>query len=114
MSGKLRSRLDERGLPHVLPRRSLEPVTRISFCYLKTQDNGLPQACIDQALRVRPHEGQVLFEAANQAELDGDKSRAMQLRQQCFAECPSERGRVLNVLLPMMSAVAVAVQSPVV
>ena len=23
----------------------------------------------------------------------------MQLRQQCFAECPSERGRVLNVLL---------------
>jgi hypothetical protein len=31
----------------------------------------------------------------------------MQLQQQCFAECPSERGRVLNVLLPMMSAVAV-------
>ena len=78
-----------------------------STSFLKTQDNGLPQACIDQALRVRPREGQVLFEAANQAELDGDKSRAMQLRQQCFAECPSERGRVLNVLLPMMSAVAV-------
>ena len=74
--------------------------------FLNTQDSGLPQACINQALLVRPHEGQVLFEAANQAELDGDKSRAMQLRQQCFAECPSERGRVLNVLLPMMSAVA--------
>ncbi len=75
--------------------------------FLKTQDSGLPQACINQALRIRPHEGQVLFEAANQAELDGDPTRAMQLRQQCFAECPSERGRVLNVLLPMMSAVAV-------
>lgn len=73
--------------------------------FLKTQDSGLPQACIDQALRVRPHEGQVLFEAANQAEMNGDKKRAMQLRQQCFAECPSERGRVLNVLLPMVSGV---------
>jgi O-antigen ligase len=75
--------------------------------FLNTQDSRLPTACINQALRVRPHEGQVLFEAANQAELDGDQTRAMQLRQQCFAECPSERGRVLNVLLPMMSAVAV-------
>ena len=75
--------------------------------FLNTQDSGLPQACINQALRVRPHEGQVLFEAANQAELSGNATRAMQLRQQCFAECPSERGRVLNVLLPMMSAVAV-------
>ena len=75
--------------------------------FLNTQDSRLPTACINQALRVRPHEGQVLFEAANQAELDGNQTRAMQLRQQCFAECPSERGRVLNVLLPMMSAVAV-------
>ncbi len=75
--------------------------------FLNTQDSGLPQACIDQALRVRPHEGQVLFEAANQAEMNGDENRAMQLRQQCFAECPSERGRVLNVLLPMVSGVDV-------
>ena len=75
--------------------------------FLNTQDSRLPTACINQALRVRPHEGQVLFEAANQAQLDGDQTRAMQLQQQCFAECPSERGRVLNVLLPMMSAVAV-------
>jgi tetratricopeptide (TPR) repeat protein len=74
--------------------------------FLNTQDSRLPTACITQALRIRPHEGQVLFEAANQAELDGDSKLAMQLRQQCFAECPSERGRVLNVLLPMMSAVA--------
>ena len=74
--------------------------------FLNTQDSGLPQACINQALRVRPHEGQVLFEAANQAELSGKTNRAMQIRQQCFAECPSERGRVLNVLLPMISAVS--------
>ncbi|MDB4365982.1 O-antigen ligase family protein, partial [Pirellulales bacterium] len=55
--------------------------------FLNTQDSGLPQACINQALRVRPHEGQVLFEAANQAELSGKTNRAMQIRQQCFAEC---------------------------
>ena len=92
---------------------TLNPFSGTAWCvlastsFLKTTDNGLPQACIDQSLRVRPHEGQVLFEAANQAEIDGAQKRAMQLRQQCFAECPSERGRVLNVLLPMMSAVAV-------
>jgi O-antigen ligase len=73
--------------------------------FLNTQDTRLPQACIKQALRVRPHEGQVLFEAANQAELDGSPARAMQLRKQCFAECPSERGRILNVLIPMMSGI---------
>ncbi|MDA7899109.1 O-antigen ligase family protein [Pirellulales bacterium] len=73
--------------------------------FLNTQDSRLPQACIKQALRVRPHEGQVLFEAANQAELDGSPARAMQLREQCFAECPSERGRILNVLIPMMSGI---------
>ncbi len=73
--------------------------------FLNTQDSHLPQACIKQALRVRPHEGQVLFEAANQAELDGSPARAMQLREQCFAECPSERGRILNVLIPMMSGI---------
>ena len=73
--------------------------------FLNTQDSRLPQACIKQALRVRPHEGQVLFEAANQAELDGSPAHAMQLREQCFAECPSERGRILNVLIPMMSGI---------
>ncbi len=73
--------------------------------FLTTQDSGLPQACINQALSVRPHQGQVLFEAANQAELDGDANRAMLLRQQCFAECPSERYRILNVLFPMISAI---------
>lgn len=78
-----------------------------AISFLNTQDTALPQACISQALRVRPHDGQVLFEAANQAELDGDADFAIRLRQQCFAECPSERGRVLNVLLPMMPAVSV-------
>jgi O-antigen ligase/tetratricopeptide (TPR) repeat protein len=91
---------------------TLNPFSGTAWCvlastsFLKTQDNGLPQACIDQALRVRPHEGQVLFEAANQAEIVGDLTRAMQLRQQCFAECPSTRGNVLDVLLPMISAIS--------
>ena len=75
-----------------------------AVAFLHQPNPALPQACIDQALRVRPHDGQVLFEAAVQAELDGDAARTIRLRQQCFAECPSQRSRILNVLLPMMPA----------
>ena len=77
-----------------------------AVAFLHQPDPTLPQACIDQALTVRPHDGQVLFEAAVQAELDGDAAKARRLRQQCFAECPSQRSRILNVLLPMMPATA--------
>ncbi len=77
-----------------------------AVAFLHQPDPALPQACIAQALRVRPHDGQVLLEAAVQAELDGDTARASQLRQQCFSECPSQRSRILNVLLPMMPATA--------
>ena len=88
---------------------TLNPFSGTAWCvlastsFLNTQDSEFTsQACINQAIRVRPHEGQVLFEAANQVEIVGIPDRAMQLRRQCFAECPSERGRVLNVLIPMM------------
>jgi O-antigen ligase len=77
-----------------------------ALAFLHRPNPDLPRACIAQALKVRPHDGQVLFEAAVQAELDGDDDRAMQLRQQCFAECPSQRSRILNVLLPLMPATA--------
>ena len=77
-----------------------------AVAFLHQPDPALAQACIDQALTVRPHDGQVLFEAAVQAELDGDPAKASHLRQQCFAECPSQRSRILNVLLPMMPATA--------
>lgn len=89
---------------------TLNPFAGDAWCvlaavaFLSQPDQALPQACIAQALRVRPHDGQVLFEAAVQAELDGDAARASRLRQQCFAECPSQRSRILNVLLPMMPA----------
>ena len=77
-----------------------------ALAFLHQPNPSLPQACIEQALRVRPHDGQVLFEAAVQAELDGENDRAMRLRQQCFAECPSQRRRILSVLLPLMPATA--------
>ena len=74
--------------------------------FLQSSNLDLPKVCIDQALCVRPHEGYVLFEAAKQALLDGDREHSIELLQQCFAECPSTRGNVLDVLLPMISAVS--------
>jgi len=77
-----------------------------AVAFLQQPSPDLARACIDQALRVRPHDGQVLFEAAVRAELDGNTTESLQLYQQCFAECPSERWRIVNVLLPMMPAAA--------
>ena len=77
-----------------------------AVAFLQESSAGLPQACINQALQVRPHDGQVLFEAAVQAELDGDTAESLRRYQQCFAECPSQRWRIVNVLLPLMHATA--------
>lgn len=77
-----------------------------AVAFLQRPSPDLARACIDQALRVRPHDGQVLFEAAVRAELDGNTTESLQLYQQCFAECPSERWRIVNVLLPLMPATA--------
>ncbi len=77
-----------------------------AVAFLQQPSPDLARACIDQALRVRPHDGQVLFEAAVRAELDGNTAESLRLYQQCFAECPSERWRIVNVLLPLMPATA--------
>ncbi|NDH95788.1 MAG: hypothetical protein EBZ13_14925, partial [Planctomycetia bacterium] len=56
-----------------------------AVAFLQQPSPDLARACIDQALRVRPHDGQVLFEAAVRAELDGNTTESLQLYQQCFA-----------------------------
>ena len=77
-----------------------------AVAFLQEPSAALSRACINQALQVRPHDGQVLFEAAVQAELDGDTAESLRRYQQCFAECPSQRRRILSVLLPLMPATA--------
>ena len=56
-----------------------------NLSFLESFEPELPRRCIAQALAVRPHDGTVLFEAARQAELDGDEGRANELRRECFA-----------------------------
>lgn len=59
---------------------------------------------IDQACVVRPHNGQVLFEAGNAALINGDTERAWSLWRQSFAASRSQRQMVLRALLHAVPA----------
>lgn len=84
---------------------------RLSF--LESLDPELPRRCIEQALRVQPHEGIVLFAAAWQATLDGAGDLATARWQKLFALSPSLRNTVANLLLPRITAdEAVAMLAP--
>lgn len=64
----------------------------------------LATACIGQAFRVRPASSLVLFEAANQALIDGHADRATALWQASFAADARQRGRIVAILQPSMSS----------
>jgi len=64
-------------------------------------------ACVSQALRVRPANAVVLFEAAAQAALDGDHNRAIELWRTSFAADPRQRTRIIALLLPQASSAEV-------
>lgn len=84
-----------------------------NLSFLESFEAELPRRCIAQALTVRPHDGTVLFEAARQAELDGDREQAAVLRRRCFAESTEHRELILNLLRPKISAgEAVALLDP--
>jgi O-antigen ligase/tetratricopeptide (TPR) repeat protein len=84
-----------------------------NLAFLESFDAELPRRCIAQALAVRPHDGTVLFEAARQAELDGDTSRANALWRDCFARSAEHRDVILNLLRTKISAVeAIALLEP--
>jgi tetratricopeptide (TPR) repeat protein len=75
-----------------------------NLAFLESFDAELPRRCIAQALAVRPHDGTVLFEAARQAELDGDDARANDLRRECFAVSAEHRDLILNLLRTQITA----------
>ena len=84
-----------------------------NLSFLESFEPELPRRCIAQALAVRPHDGTVLFEAARQAELDGDEGRANELRRECFALSAEHRDLILNLLRTKISAdEAVALLDP--
>lgn len=75
-----------------------------NLAFLESFDAEVPRRCIIQALAVRPHDGTVLFEAARQAELDGDNDRAGALWRRSFAVSSEYRAVILNLLRTKISA----------
>ena len=75
-----------------------------NLAFLETFEPQLPQRCLAQALIVRPHSGTVLFEAARQAELDGDVEQAVAYQRECFHISSEHRTMILNLLRTKISA----------
>ena len=74
-----------------------------NLAFLQTRPE-LSTACVAQAMRVRPASSLVLFEAANQALIDGDPERADALWRESFAADTRQRGRIIALLLPRISS----------
>jgi tetratricopeptide (TPR) repeat protein len=75
-----------------------------NLAFLESPYEEVPKQCISQAMRVRPFFGTVLYEAARQAQFNGDTAAVASICQKCFAVSPSQRGRILPLLLPLVSA----------
>jgi tetratricopeptide (TPR) repeat protein len=74
------------------------------LAFLEGGGTSLAGTCVAQALNVRPTSATVIFEAANQALLDGDAARAIELWRSSFVADPRQRGRIISILLPRVSA----------
>ncbi len=67
--------------------------------FVEGQPAPSPVACVEQALRVRPFDGTVLFEAGQEALLSGDLDRALELWRRSF-QCGSyHQQRLFNLLV---------------
>jgi O-antigen ligase/tetratricopeptide (TPR) repeat protein len=72
--------------------------------FLGDESGPSPSRLLMQALLVRPNDSLVLFEAANEAALDGDVERAVDLWRRSFAADSRQRQRIIAVLLPRLSS----------
>lgn len=69
-----------------------------ALSFLNSPDRAQGLAFIEQAVLVRPADGRVLFEAGNQAALEGDQNRAIAWWRRSFATGPAMRGQILGIL----------------
>ncbi len=74
------------------------------LAFLDSSSAQLKHAYVDQALRVRPHEGVVLFAAGGEAALAGDITRALELWKRAFHQAPDQQTRIIELLAPQMPA----------
>ncbi len=74
------------------------------LAFLEGSSETAAQACIDQALRVRPYHGAVLLAAGNEAAFDGDIPRGLQYWKAAFHQDPEYQSQIIELLAPQMSA----------
>jgi len=74
------------------------------LAFLRDDAEPSPSRLLAQALLVRPNDSLVLFEAANEAALEGDAEQAVQLWRRSFAADGRQRQRIIAVLRPRLSS----------
>jgi O-antigen ligase len=74
------------------------------LAFLRDDAGPSPSRLLAQALLVRPNDSLVLFEAANEAALEGDVERAVELWRRSFAADGRQRQRIIAVLRPRLSS----------
>jgi O-antigen ligase/tetratricopeptide (TPR) repeat protein len=80
----------DRALGHVRRAMALCPLQGRGYlylaelCFLENAGEGWKRACIEQALRIRPFDGEVLYAAATEALLAGDYDRWLEFARRSF------------------------------
>ena len=77
------------------PLRGRAYLALAELSFLCGDQGALGQACIEQALRVRPLDGAVLLAASQEASLAGDHRRAMEYAKLAFQSGPRQRRQVI-------------------
>ena len=72
--------------------------------FLVDQRGELHAACINQAQRVRPYDGMVLFALGARLAADGDIETALELWHQAFHHDPGVRRQIVNALIQKVQA----------
>jgi hypothetical protein len=69
------------------------------LAFLDGAGDSCKKACVEQALRVRPHDAYVLYTAANEAWMAGDPEQWLDYAQRAFRGGPAFQKRVINDLI---------------
>jgi tetratricopeptide (TPR) repeat protein len=81
------------------------------LCFLQGASPAAKPAYIEQALKVRPHDGKVLFAAGNEAALAGDLRKAIGYWKQSFQSGPDEQAQLIDLFAGNHVPVAFLLQS---
>ena len=100
----------DRALYHTRKALSLSPMQGRGYLYLAElsflvgADAGIVRACIEQALRVRPFDGDVLFASASESLRRGDSEQWVQYSKRAFRRGYRQREQIIGGLVAGTSA----------